>query len=506
MAAKLDRKARMLTIAACFWAALAPLFPILPAAERPARPNFVLVFTDDQGYADLGVQGHPYIRTPNIDRMAREGARFTDFYAQPFCGPSRAALMTGTYPSRNSLMFNHVPRARTGIHPNEITIAELLKDRGYATAMLGKWHLGDAPQFLPTRNGFDSYYGIPYSNDMWPYHPKIIRRPDENERMRYTRERTAYTGYAQSDETYPVDWFPPLPLMENEEVVELNPRQELLTEAYADRTIAFIEANKDRPFFVYLAHSMPHVPLFRGRRFRGKSLRGLYGDVIEEIDHNVGRILAALEAAGIDEKTLVIFTSDNGPWAGYGIDAGSAGLLHGSKGTVFEGGIRVPAVMRWPGQIPANLVTSEIASNMDIFPTLAKLAGGAPPADRTIDGRDLWPLLTDPDAESPHDALYFYEGGFRYKAEDGPPKNDPKLKAVRSGPWKLYVETEPGEEPESREVIPGELFNLHYDISETYPLTDKHPAVVARLVKQAKSFNDSLRKNTRPLGRLAGGR
>ncbi len=503
MTSKFDRKARALTIAASFLPALALPAPALSAAERPARPNFILIFTDDQGYADLGVQGHPYIRTPNIDRMAREGARFTDFYAQPFCGPSRAALMTGTHPSRNSLMFNHIPRARTGIHPNEITIAELLKDRGYATAMFGKWHLGDAPQFLPTRNGFDSYYGLPYSNDMWPYHPKIIRRPDEDERMRYTRERTAYTGYAQSDETYPVDWFPPLPLMENEEVIELNPRQELLTAAYADRAIAFIEANRERPFFLYLAHAMPHVPLFRGRRFRGKSLRGLYGDVIEEIDHHVGRILETLEAAGIDEKTLVIFTSDNGPWAGYGIDAGSAGLLRGSKGTLFEGGVRVPAVMRWPGQIPANLVTSEIASNMDIFPTLAKLAGGAPPPDRTIDGRDLWPLMTDPQAKSAHDALYFYEGGFRYRAEDGPPKNDPKLKAVRSGPWKLYVETAPGEEPDSLDVVATELFNLHYDIGEKYPLTDKHPDVVERLTKRAKSFNDSLRKNTRPLGRLA---
>ncbi len=475
----------------------------LLGAERPERPNFIVIFTDDQGYADLGVQGHPYIRTPNIDRMAREGVRFTDFYAQPFCGPSRAALMTGTYPSRNSLMFNHIPRARTGIHPNEITIAELLKDRGYATTMFGKWHLGDAAQFLPTRNGFDSYYGVPYSNDMWPYHPKIIRRPDEDERMRYTRERTAYTGFAQSDETYPVDWFPPLPLVENEEVIELNPKQELLTASYTDRAIDYIKEHRGTPFFIYLAHSMPHVPLFRSRKFRDTSMRGLYGDVIEEIDHNVGRILETLKSTGLDEKTLVIFTSDNGPWVGYGIDAGSAGQLRGSKGTLFDGGIRVPSIMRWPGQIPEGLVTSEIASNMDIFPTLAKLAGGAPPPDRTIDGRDLWPLMSDSEAESPHEALYFYEGGFRYKAEDGPPKNDPKLKAVRSGPWKLYLETEPGDEPDTLKVVATELFNMHYDVSEKYPLTDKHPEVIERLVKQAKSFNDSLRKNTRPLGRLA---
>lgn len=483
----------------CMLLALVPL--LVPAATD--LPNFVVILADDMGYGDLGVHGHPYIRTPNLDRMSAEGLRFTDFYAQPFCGPARAALLTGTYPPRNSLMFNHIPRARTGIHPNEITIAELLRDRGYATAMLGKWHLGDAPEFLPTRNGFDSYYGLPYSNDMWPFHPKIIRRPDEGPRMRHTRERTEYTGYAQSDQTYPPDWFPPLPLMENETVIERNPRQELLTETYTDRAIEFIRANPDRPFFVYIAHAMPHVPLFRGRAFRDRSLRGLYGDVIEEIDFHAGRVLDTVRELGLDERTLVIFTSDNGPWAGYGIDAGSAGLLRGSKGSVFEGGIRVPAIFRWPGRIPAGLVTSEIASIMDFFPTLANLSGGEPPRDRTIDGRDLQPHWERPGRATGHETIYFFEGGYRYKAEDGPPKNDPQLRAVRSGPWKLHLSTEAVGTDGKVSIVPGDLYQLHWDPSETRNVAAKHPDVVKRLVGQAKSFDASLRKDIRPLGRLA---
>ena len=479
------------------------LLPLTASAERLDLPNFIVILTDDQGYADLGVQGHPYIRTPRIDRMAAEGLRFTDFYAQPFCGPARAALMTGTYPPRNSLMFNHIPRARTGIHPNEITIAELLRDRGYATAMLGKWHLGDAPEFLPSRNGFDSYYGLPYSNDMWPFHPKIIRRPDESQRMRHTRKRTDYTGYAQSDQTYPADWFPPLPLIENDTVIELNPRQELLTAAYTDRAIEFIRDNRETPFFIFLAHAMPHVPLFRGRAFRDRSLRGLYGDVIEEIDHEVGRILDTLAEIGIDETTLVIFTSDNGPWAGYGIDAGSTGMLRGSKGTVYEGGIRVPAIMRWPGTIPSGIVTSEIASIMDIFPTLANISGGEPPRDRTIDGRDLQPLWTAPAKSSGHAALYFFEGGFRYRPEDGPPENKPLLRAVRAGPWKLHLSPEESDGDEEPRIVPGELYQLHWDPSESRDVAARHPDVVERLTKQAKSFGDSLRAGIRPLGRLS---
>ncbi len=472
-------------------------------AVTPGPPSFVVIMTDDQGYGDLGVQGHPYIRTPNLDQMAAEGIRFTDFYAQPFCGPTRAALMTGTYPPRNSLMFNHIPRARSGIHPNEITIAELLRDRGYATAIFGKWHLGDAPEFLPTRHGFDSYLGLPYSNDMWPFHPKIERRPDEGDRMRHTRERTAYTGYAQSDETYPLGWFPPLPLIEGESVIEADPSQEELTKRFTDRAIDFIRANHDQPFFVYLAHAMPHVPLFRGREFRDRSLRGLYGDVIEEIDHHTGRILETLKALEIDGNTLVLFTSDNGPWAGYGIDAGSAGLLRGSKGTVYEGGIRVPAILRWPGRIPEGLVTSEVASIMDVFPTLARLAGGEPPRDRTIDGRDLSPLWEEPDTAQGHESLYFFEGGYRYRAEDGPPGNSPQLRAVRSGEWKLHLGAEGNGETGTGDIKPAELYQIHWDPSESRDVAGKHPDVVERLSRQARSFLASIKRDNRPLGRLS---
>ncbi len=487
--------ARMRRAVALFWSAV--LLASL-SAEAAERPNFIYIMADDQGYGDLGVYGSPYIRTPRIDGMARDGARLTDFYAQPFCGPSRAALMTGTYPARNSLAFNHLPRARTGLNPNEITIAELLKTRGYATAIIGKWHLGDAPEFLPTRHGFDYYLGLPYSNDMWPYHPKIVERPDEDERMQASRKRARYTGYAQSDQTYPLDWFPKLPLIEMEEVIELNPRQEELTKRYTAKAIEFIEQHRDQPFFLYLSPAMPHAPLFPSRDFEGHSLRGRYGDVIEEIDFNVGRILDRLKELGLDDNTLVVYTSDNGPWIEYGFDAGSAGPLRGSKGTNYEGGVRVPFVARWPGKIPPGIVSSEIAANIDILPTLAKLAGAEVPTDRTIDGEDIFPLLSQPGAASPHSAYYYYAGGMKYKAEDGPPKNDPHLEAVRAGEWKLHVETV----GDDNQVKPKELYNLHEDVAERLDYAAKHPEIVERLRKMAQSFNDSLRADTRPHGSL----
>jgi len=462
------------------------------------RPNIVYIMTDDQGWGDLSVQGHPSIRTPNIDRLAREGARLTDFYAQPFCGPSRAALMTGTYPARNSLAFNHIPRARTGIHPNEITVAEVLKARNYRTALVGKWHLGDAPEFLPTRHGFDSYFGLPYSNDMWPYHPKVIEQPEEDDRMRAARKRARYTGFDGEGQIYPLDWFPPLPLMENEEVVELNPRQELLTQRYTDRAIEILRANDQRPVFLYLAYSMPHVPLFRSHEFEGRSLRGVYGDVIEEIDASVGRILAAIQDLGIDDETLVVFTSDNGPWIEYGFDAGSAGPLRGSKGGNYEGGLRVPFLARWPGRIPPGLVSSEIAANIDILPTLAEIAGAQAPSDRTLDGRSIWRLLTEPGSKSPRGDFFYFVGGMRYRAEDGPPVNDPRLDAVRDGAWKLHVETV----GDDREVTAQALYNLGEDVGERLDYSRKEPEIAERLRKKAQSFNDSLRANTRPLGRL----
>ena len=292
------------------------------AAEQAERPNIVLVFADDLGYGDLGCYGAAGYQTPNLDRLAKEGVRFTDFYvAQAVCSASRAALLTGCYSNRVSILGALGPNDRHGINDSEVTLAELLKTRGYATAIYGKWHLGHHPQFLPTRHGFDEYFGLPYSNDMWPKHPETKA-------------------------------FPDLPLIDGEKTVERNPDQNHLTTWYAEHAVRFIERHHDQPFFVYLAHNMPHVPLHASDKFRGQTARGLFGDVIEEVDWSVGQVLKALERLGLDERTLVIFTSDNGPWLSYGDHAGSAGPLREGKGTSFDGGVREPCVMRWPGKIP----------------------------------------------------------------------------------------------------------------------------------------------------------
>ncbi len=467
------------------------------SAVAQETPNFILIMTDDQGYGDLGSYGSPHIRTPRIDRMAAEGIRFTDFYAQPFCGPSRAALMTGSYPPRNSLMFNHVPRAKTGIHADEVTIGELLQQAGYATAMFGKWHLGDAQEFLPVNNGFDQYLGLLYSNDMWPYHPKVKRTPHDGPVKREIRRRAEYTGYQGQGQIYPLDWFPDLPLVRNLDVIELNPDQTQLTRRYTEGALEFIESNRDRPFFLYLAHSMPHVPLFRSKEFVGVSQRGLYGDVIEELDASTGRILDKLQELGLDDNTLVVFTSDNGPWLHYGIDAGSAGPLRDGKGTVWEGGLRVPAIMRWPGKIPAGQVTSEIASNIDILPTFAALAGAELPSEHVIDGKDLWPLISVRDGKSPRKTFLYYEGQIFYRAEDGAPVNEPILRGIREGNWKLFLES-----PEE-DVDGPALYDLYADVGEVHNVADKHSDVVERLANLAHSSDRAIMSQVRPLGRVS---
>lgn len=457
------------------------------AAHGQPKPNFVIVFTDDQGYGDVGCYGSPDIRTPNLDRMAAEGVRFTSFYAQPFCGPSRAALMTGSYPPRVSLMFNHGPGSKTGIHPNEITLAEMLKGQGYRTMIVGKWHLGDRPEFLPTRHGFDQYFGLPYSNDMWPYHPLMPPKPNESPRMKAARERAELTGYAgQGAYLPPSREYPDLPLYSNEEVVELNPDLSKLTGLYTAKALEFIAANRDRPFFLYLAHNMPHVPLFPGPKFKGKSRRGLYGDVVEEIDWSVGQVLSKLKDLGLDEKTLVIFTSDNGPWLQYGIDGGSAGPLRDGKATHWEGGMRVPAIVRWPGQVPAGQTTSEIAANLDLLPTFARLAGATLPSDRVIDGKDIWPVLQG--AKSPHEAFYYFTGA--RAGEEAP------LRAVRSGQWKLHLRTDGGP---ARGLV---LYDLQADPGEKFDVLARYPEVARKLEGMAQAFREELRRNVRPLGRL----
>lgn len=459
------------------------------SAQSKRPPNIVLILADDQGYGDLGCYGSPYIRTPNIDRMAREGMRCTDFYAQSLCGPSRAALLTGSYPARNSLNFNHIPGAKTGIHPNEITIPELLKQANYATQIIGKWHLGDAKEFLPTRNGFDNWYGLPYSNDMWPYHPKVTRTGPENAVAKAVRERAELTGFDGQGQHYPPNWFPPLPLMHNDKVEETNPDQTKLTASYTAEALRFVTANKSRPFFLYLAHAMPHVPLFPGAAFDGKSLRGRYGDVIQELDDSTGRILNKLKELGLDNDTLVIYTSDNGPWLPYGIDAGSAGPLRNGKGTVWEGGIRVPAIFRWPGRIPAGTVTSEVAATLDFLPTFAAAAGVNLPKDRTIDGRNLLPLLMGTSKTGPHEYFYYFDTAIHYTPEGGRPASNSNLMAVRSGRWKLHLAS-------------NALYDLQSDIGETTDVSIRHPDVIARIKDTSAKFLAELRANIRPIASL----
>jgi arylsulfatase A len=448
----------------------ARLLPRAPAAER--LPNFVIVFTDDQGYQDLGCFGSPDIETPNLDRMAREGRRFTDFYVtQPVCSASRAGLMTGCYSNRVGILGALGPKARHGIHADEMTLADLVKQRGYATAAFGKWHLGHRPEFLPTRHGFDEYFGLPYSNDMWPYHPGVMHLPMEQRLKRW----------------------PHLPLIENEKVI--NPEvsaedQTHLTTWYTERAVRFIEKSKDRPFLLYVAHSMPHVPLFVSDKFKGKSKRGLYGDVIMEIDWSVGQILAALRKHGLDENTLVVFTSDNGPWLSYGEHAGCALPLREGKGTTWDGGVREPTVMRWPGRIPAGTVCREPLMTIDILPTIAGLMGGKLP-DHPIDGRDIWPLMSgQPEAKNPHEALFFYWGRH--------------LQAMRSGKWKLHfphayrtMAGKPGGKggkpnPYSQARTELALFDLEKDISQKRNVADQHPDVVKRLQALADKCRQAL--------------
>jgi len=439
-------------------------------------PNFIVIFTDDQGYNDIGCFGAPLIKTPNLDRMAAEGMKLTDFYVSaPVCTPSRASLMTGCYAQRVSLASiprpdnkaghrDHVlfPHSESGLHPDEITIAEILKNQGYATACVGKWHLGHLPPFLPTEQGFDSYFGIPYSNDMKP-----------------------------------------TPLMRNKEVIEEPAVQETLTERYTEEAVAFLRANRDRPFFLYLPHSMPHTPLHVSERFAGRSAAGIYGDVIECIDWGVGRVLDTLAELEIDEHTFMLFTSDNGPWLVKAEHGGLATPLRAGKGTTYEGGMRVPCIVRWPGHIPADSVCSEVATTMDLLPTFAKLAGTSAPTDRIIDGKDIWPLLSGrPGARSPHEAFFYYFAD--------------ELHAVRSGPWKLKFKTALRNEdiyrPYLRKdvAIPEALYNLAVDPGEQKSVLKHHRDVADRLRGLAdaarEDLGDSLTgkqgKNTRPVGSI----
>ncbi|MBW8040047.1 MAG: sulfatase-like hydrolase/transferase [Planctomycetes bacterium] len=423
------------------------------------KPNFIIIFTDDQGYQDVGCFGSPNINTPNLDRMADEGMKFTDFYsAASVCSPSRAALLTGCYPPRVSITKVLFPRDSIGLNPNEVTIADILKARGYATACIGKWHLGHLPQFLPTSNGFDSYFGIPYSNDM-----DGVKG----------RNRNLDHAWQQKD-------FSPwnVPLMRDEKIIERPADQTTLIERYTQEAEKFITENKDRPFFLYLPHTMPHVPLFVSDEFFVADAHKAYKATIEQIDSSVGRVLAALKKAGVDRNTLVVFTSDNGPWLGKKHHGGSALPLRDGKFTTYEGGMREPTIMRWPGKIPADRVCREICGTIDLLPTFAKLAKGQVPPDRVIDGKDIWPLMSGkPGAKSPHKAYFYYRGN--------------NLEAVRCGRWKL------------RSMKKTELYDLNADISEKHNLADKHPGIVKRLNYIMKEFDRQLKANVRPPGKAA---
>ena len=429
------------------------------------RPNLIIIFTDDQGYEDLGCFGAPKIKTPHIDRMANEGMRFTDFYvANSVCSPSRAALLTGCYPDRVGIANVLFPGHKQGLNPEETSIADMLKAKGYATMCVGKWHIGHKPEFLPTRHGFDAYYGIPYSNDM-----------DLDPTAKFSDSVLFREG--QSFETLKKRKKNWVPLMRNEEVIEYPVDQTTLTQRYTKESLSFIKANKDKPFFLYLAHTMPHIPLFASPAFKGKSAGGPYGDTIEEIDWSVGEVLQTLKTEGIDNNTIVIFTSDNGPWSLSGGRGGSAHPLRGHKFGTLEGGQRVPCVMRWPDRIPAGKTCSEIASTIDILPTMAHITDSELPKKK-IDGQNILSLMTaEPGAKSPHDYFYYYRRGI--------------LEAARSGKWKLRI-------------VKGKpfLYNLEEDISEKNSKADAFPEIVERLQNAMTEFDVELKSNARQPGRI----
>jgi arylsulfatase A-like enzyme len=420
------------------------------APKEPGPPNFVIIFCDDLGYGDVGAFGHPTIQTPELDRMAAEGQKWTSFYVgASVCTPSRAALMTGRLPIRSGMCSDVrrvlFPDSSGGLPSEEITIAEALKERGYATACVGKWHLGHLPQFLPTENGFDHYYGIPYSNDM----DRAAGSPGG--RAAFRNPRSEYWN---------------VPLMRNTEIIERPADQRTITRRYTEEAIEFIEENRQNPFFLYLAHSMPHVPLFRSDSFAGTSLRGRFGDVIEEIDWSVGRILQTLRELQLDRKTLVVFSSDNGPWLIFDQDGGSAGLLRGGKGGTFEGGMREPTIFWWPGTISRGVV-ADMGTTMDLLPTFLDLAGVEPPADRILDGSSLAPALKGLSRHS-RSEVFYYRGTEIY--------------AVRKGPFKahLITQSEYGDDEPVRHNPPL-LYHLEHDPSEKYNVAEDYPDVIAEI-------------------------
>ena len=441
------------------------------AGAESKSPNIVVIFMDDMAYADIGPFGSKSYPTPNLDRMAREGRKFSDFYVtQAVCSASRAGLLTGCYNVRVGIFGALGPKSNHGLHKNEVTLAELCKQKGYATAIYGKWHLGHHKPFLPMQHGFDDYFGLPYSNDMWPYHPGVLHLPMQERLKRW----------------------PHLPLIYKNKVI--NPQvsgkdQEQLTTQYTEHAVKFIETNKTKPFFLYVPHSMVHVPLYVSEKFKGKSKSGLFGDVMMEVDWSVGQILDTLRKNELDKNTLVIFTSDNGPWLSYGDHAGSAGPLREGKGTMFEGGCRESTLMWWPGTVPSNSNCSTPAMTIDILPTVAELIGANLP-DHKIDGKSILNLVTGKNDKSPHEAYYFYYGQ--------------QLQAMRMGKWKLHfphnyrtMNGKPGgtggiPTKYSQAKIELSLFNLHQDIGETTDVKANYPKILAKMLKLGEGMRNEL--------------